>query len=413
MRQSRVVGMISVFVMALMGSQTAAFAEKNEPLHIIVSLKDQHLRVYQGTQEIAQSNISSGKRGNETPTGIFSVLQKNRHHRSNIYSNAPMPFMQRLTWSGIALHASNNVPDHPASHGCVRLPHEFARELFRMKTRGAHVIIEENAVTPQLISHDKLFQPKVTWKQNSEYDPWVNAHIEKSNTGFITAKSQEPVRVHITRRTHKEDLFEVQRLLNKLGFDAGTVDGYMGPVTWNAITEFQKAQGNKPNGKIDGQLLKSLYKKANEEKPANGRLLVRQGQLPIYEAQVTITNPELPLGSHLVSATGFDKSNQKTDWLHVSLEDRVHRRINLQKALEIEQTTSRRSVSEALDRVTMSAKVKSQVSRLLTSGSSITISDNGLSIETGAKATDFIVLTKPEHTTKFAEQVDPSSTISN
>ena len=97
----------------------------------------------------------------------------------------------------------------------------------------------------------------------------------------------------------------------------------------------------------------------------------------------------------------------------MSLEDRVHRRINLQKALEIEQTTSRRSVSEALDRVTMSTKVKSQVSRLLTPGSSITISDNGLSIETGAKATDFIVLTKPEHTTKFAEQVDPSSTISN
>ena len=150
-----------------------------------------------------------------------------------------------------------------------------------------------------------------------------------------------------------------------------------------------------------------------KKKPSNGRLLVRQGQLPIYEAQVTITNPELPLGSHLVSTTGFDKNNQKTNWLHVSLEDRVHRRINLQEDAEIEQTTARRALSDALDRIEISAKVKSQVSRLLTPGSSVTISDNGLSIETGAKATDFIVLTKPEHTTKFAEQVDSSSTISN
>ena len=413
MRRLRVAGIASVFGISLLGFHSTALAENKEPLHIIVSLNEQHLRVYRGTEEITQSNISSGKLGNETPTGIFSVLQKNRHHRSNIYSNAPMPFMQRLTWSGIALHASNNVPDHPASHGCVRLPHEFARELFAMKTRGAHVIIEENAVTPQLISHGKLFQPAITWEQKSEYDPWVNEHIETSNSGFINAKTQEPVRVHITRRTHKEDLFEVQRLLNKLGFDAGTVDGYMGPITWNAITEFQKSQGNKPNGKIDGQLLKSLYEGANEEKPSNGRLLVRQGQLPIYEAQVTITNPELPLGSHLVSTTGFDKNNQKTNWLHVSLEDRVHRRINLQEDAEIEQTTARRALSDALDRIEISAKVKSQVSRLLTPGSSVTISDNGLSIETGAKATDFIVLTKPEHTTKFAEQVDSSSTISN
>ena len=148
-----------------------------------------------------------------------------------------------------------------------------------MKTRGAHVIIEENAVTPQLISHGKLFQPAITWEQKSEYDPWVNEHIETSNSGFINAKTQEPVRVHITRRTHKEDLFEVQRLLNKLGFDAGTVDGYMGPITWNAITEFQKSQGNKPNGKIDGQLLKSLYEGANEEKTLKRQIVGTPGSI--------------------------------------------------------------------------------------------------------------------------------------
>ncbi|MEM9277394.1 MAG: L,D-transpeptidase family protein [Pseudomonadota bacterium] len=373
-----------------------AFAAQDDPLHIIVSLADQNLKVFRGEELVTQSNISSGKKGHDTPTGIFSVLQKNRHHRSNIYSNAPMPFMQRLTWSGIALHASNSVPDHPASHGCVRMPHSFASELFRMRTRGAHVIIEQEPQAPVRIEHGFLFQPAKTWQASKDYDVWVNTHITNENDGLIAPNEQYASRVLITRRTHKEDIFDTQDLLNELGFDSGDVDGIMGPATWAAIVRFQKANDLEPNGTIDNSLLEALYKKARKIRPANGRVLVRQHHKTIYEAEVSISSPEQPLGSHLLTVTRFDAENSKTDWLHLSLNDRVHRQINLRTGGAIDPTSARQSISDTLARIEMSADVHTQISKLLTPGSSIAISDNGLSIETGAKGTDFIVLTKPE-----------------
>ncbi len=161
-RMRTISSFVSSILMAV-GLSSMAVAAENDPLHVVVSLQDQYLKVYRGRELVTQSNISSGKAGNDTPTGVFSVLQKNRHHRSNIYSNAPMPFMQRLTWSGIALHASNHVPDHPASHGCIRLPHKFAGELFRLDTRGMHVVIEKNPQIPHSI--DRRFRSEVHHRQ--------------------------------------------------------------------------------------------------------------------------------------------------------------------------------------------------------------------------------------------------------
>jgi hypothetical protein len=90
------------------------------------------------------SPVSTGKRGKRTPTGVFAILQKKRFHRSNLYSNAPMPFMQRLTWSGIAIHAGH-LPGYPASHGCIRIPSAFASELFKITDMAATgvIIVEE------------------------------------------------------------------------------------------------------------------------------------------------------------------------------------------------------------------------------------------------------------------------------
>ena len=87
---------------------------------------EQTLTVYDGDQVIATSKVSTGKAGHTTPSGVFSILEKRKYHESNLYSNAPMPWMQRITWSGVALHESNSVPNYPASHGCVpaRVPNE-------------------------------------------------------------------------------------------------------------------------------------------------------------------------------------------------------------------------------------------------------------------------------------------------
>jgi hypothetical protein len=96
--------------------------------------------VYRNGVRVAVSTISSGKPGHSTPTGVFTILQKNKDHRSSTYNSAPMPYMQRLTWKGVALHAGN-LPGYPASHGCVRLPLEFARLLFDNMPMGGTVVI--------------------------------------------------------------------------------------------------------------------------------------------------------------------------------------------------------------------------------------------------------------------------------
>ncbi|MCJ9754275.1 L,D-transpeptidase family protein, partial [Neorhizobium sp. BETTINA12A] len=138
----------------------AAFAEGARTLQIIVSKDKQSLVVYDGETVVATSKVSTGKEGHSTPSGIFSILEKQKYHESNLYSNAPMPWMQRLTWSGVALHESNSVPNYPASHGCVRMPGAFARSLYQITERGAHVIITDAPVVPQLIENANLFLPR-------------------------------------------------------------------------------------------------------------------------------------------------------------------------------------------------------------------------------------------------------------
>ncbi|WP_455854456.1 L,D-transpeptidase family protein [Ensifer canadensis] len=149
---------LTASVVVFLFSPAAGFAGSNAPLQIIVSKNQQSLVVYDGDAVIATSAVSTGKAGHSTPTGIFSILEKRRHHKSNIYSNAPMPVMQRLTWSGIALHGSNHVPAYPASHGCVRLPSKFAASLFKMTSRGVHVLITDRQVSPTEVSSAVLFQ---------------------------------------------------------------------------------------------------------------------------------------------------------------------------------------------------------------------------------------------------------------
>jgi hypothetical protein len=109
-------------------------------IRILVSIPQQKAWVFKDAALVATSPVSTGKRGHETPTGTFRILQKAVHHRSNIYSNAPMPFMQRLTRSGVALHAGH-LPGYPASHGCIRLPWGFAKRLYGLTGGGTRVTV--------------------------------------------------------------------------------------------------------------------------------------------------------------------------------------------------------------------------------------------------------------------------------
>src|SRR6266403_2949818 len=129
------------------------------PLQIIISIADQRVSLYDDGALIARSSVSTGTLHHPTPLGVFSVIGKQRWHRSNLYSAAPMPYMQRITWSGIALHAGV-VPGHPASHGCIRLKNDFAIRLWHLTKRGTRVIIAHDDVQPVEITNPHLFQPK-------------------------------------------------------------------------------------------------------------------------------------------------------------------------------------------------------------------------------------------------------------
>ena len=129
-----------------------------EPMILVVSLGSQKVDVYRGMTLITSSNVSTGTPAHATKAGVFSILEKQRIHHSNIYSGAPMPWMNRITWSGTALHAGV-VPGYPASHGCIRLPFSFAPKLFQITTKGDNVIVARDRLAPQLIEHPVLFQP--------------------------------------------------------------------------------------------------------------------------------------------------------------------------------------------------------------------------------------------------------------
>ncbi|HEX9931337.1 MAG TPA: L,D-transpeptidase family protein [Allosphingosinicella sp.] len=109
-------------------------------VRVLVSIAAQRAWVFRGSELVATTPVSTGKRGHPTPTGTFPILQKRVEHYSNIYDNAPMPYMQRLTHYGIALHGGR-VPGYPASHGCIRLPHAFARRLYNLTDHGTRVTI--------------------------------------------------------------------------------------------------------------------------------------------------------------------------------------------------------------------------------------------------------------------------------
>src|SRR5215468_2158038 len=128
------------------------------PIMAIVALSEQHVTIYDSEGKILRAPVSTGQAGYETPAGIYSVLEKNREHYSNLYDDASMPFMQRITWSGIALHAGQ-LPGHPASHGCIRLPGGFAEHLFGITKLGLRVVIVRDDMRPIGFAHAALFKP--------------------------------------------------------------------------------------------------------------------------------------------------------------------------------------------------------------------------------------------------------------
>jgi hypothetical protein len=378
-------------------------AVANDPLKLIVSLSQQTIKVYRGNKLIDTSRVSTGQPGYDTPAGIFTILEKRRWHRSNIYSDAPMPFMQRLTWSGIALH-QGHVPRYPASHGCIRLPQNFAHRLFSLTKRGVQVIVARNDAAPVEIFHDVLPQPIPLPSLDL---PWPNGELisEASADGAPEAvfpvamspslmlaeteaefeqlrlyakRSSAPLHMLVTRRTGRVQLKDVQRLLAKLGYEPGKIDGYMGPQTATAIQAFQRGQGLRPDGFADDELTTALYRAAGEEEPAEGHLYVRQNFRPLFDMPVRIVKPLAPLGTHVYTAMGFGPDSRRARWLAISLSGYLQDSTGIESRL-------------ALERIVIPKEARQRIRHLLTPGSSLIVSDGGLGRE-DIRGTNFVVL---------------------
>jgi hypothetical protein len=156
------------------------------PVVIVVSLPDQALSAYRNGSRIAYSTISSGAKGRSTPPGVFTILEKEVTHFSSKYHHAPMPFMQRLTWEGVALHGGD-LPGYPASHGCIRLPREFAKKLYSLTVRGTTVIVlDEKSTRPGFTAQPGLL---LTVGEDDSIPPIPTEFAwnpQRSNEGPIT-----------------------------------------------------------------------------------------------------------------------------------------------------------------------------------------------------------------------------------
>jgi len=167
------------------------------PVLIYVDLSAQRATVYRNGIRIGVSTISSGMKGHETPTGVFTILQKHIDHKSNIYNNAPMPYMQRLTWGGVALHAGK-LPGYPQSHGCIRLPYNFSRELYKATGLGGTIVVEGNAADKITTTRATLVAPMDTKGKQVATEPlatgefrWQPELSPKGPLSIVISKSDQ------------------------------------------------------------------------------------------------------------------------------------------------------------------------------------------------------------------------------
>jgi hypothetical protein len=328
----------------------------NGPLQIIISIADQRISVYDNDALIARSSVSTGVPGHPTPLGVFSVISKQRWHRSNIYSGAPMPYMQRITWSGIALHAGV-LPGHPASHGCIRLRNDFAIRLWRLTRRGVRVIIAPDDIRPVETAHPHLF---VSEPKAASGTPESRAAIDAGNDITAAAATRGPITSNAEAQTTNLQ-------------DPSSVAAAIAP---------QKVV---PISVLVSRRLSKLF--------------VRQGFAPLFDVPVKIQNPEQPLGTHVFTAMKFQNEGAALRWNVVSMPEKSPPTPSKRRARgkQIVETTTPVSspdkANAALDRIEIPQDVVERISELLTPGSSLIVSDYAISGETG-EDTDFIVVTQ-------------------
>ncbi|MBR0705945.1 L,D-transpeptidase [Bradyrhizobium liaoningense] len=173
-------------------AEKEAGAKPQGPLVIVVSIDRQKVTIYDSKGVFAESPVSTGMKGHSTPMGVFSVIQKHKFHHSNIYSGAPMPYMQRITWSGVAMHAGV-LPGYPASHGCIRMPMAFAVKMWNWTKMGARVIVAPGEMTPHSFQHPLLASVRVPPQPAASLEPQTNVGDKADKGAAAKVTDAKPV----------------------------------------------------------------------------------------------------------------------------------------------------------------------------------------------------------------------------
>jgi hypothetical protein len=450
------------------------FRRGDGPLLAVVALDAQRITVYdQNGRMMQQSPVSTGTTGYETPVGIFSVVQKKADHNSNLYEDGNMPFMQRITWTGIALHAGV-LPGRPASHGCVRMPMDFAQRLFDLTDVGMRLIIVRNDIALANFDHPQLFKSSSSTAAAGSPDQLRTlksiAASKASDAEAAGRKATEARRV-ATRKSAdaasatkalqaaeasqaraEAQLKDAEKALEAINTAAtpSTPEAVKRAETAKEKAAARLAETNTKLGaaksqardKIDAATAAEDGAKAAEDtrdvaqdaasearrktlpisvfvSRKTQRFYVRQGYVPMFEGPITIRDPDKSIGSYVFTA--FDNTDARVRWGVVSMYADGNSKVAAEPVAARSSSRkgeARRSIDAApadvagakaaLDRIAIPHEALRRISDVALPGSSLIVSDEGLSIETG-KDTDFVVVMsgEPQGALKVRQREQP------
>ncbi|WP_295557224.1 L,D-transpeptidase [uncultured Hyphomicrobium sp.] len=402
------------------GEETAA-RDAGEPLMAIVSIKSQQVTFYDAEGWILKAPVSTGTKGRETPAGVFAILQKNIDHRSNLYDDAHMPHMQRLTWNGIAMHGGP-LPGYAASHGCVRMPYGFAAKLFDTTSIGMRVIISPDDSTPVAFSHPALLVPnaeavaaaparaeslaleaeeaakavgetkklaktasreaassKSTLRKAEGQKASADAALAAAEKALAKAKSDEAkARAEEQRLKAAAKATEAATKLEtikaevqpKIDAAANATEAAKAAETKKADTAKAASEAKlalEPVSIYISRATQKLYVRRNTRKPwpDGGEVFDATIEVP-----VAIRDPDLPIGTHVFTAMASDGAGLR--WSAVSID-------------------AGDNAKNALDRISIPSDVLDRIAPTALPRSSIIVSDEPLSKETNYR-TEFVAV---------------------
>ena len=402
--------------------EATAPRDAGEPLMAIVSIKSQQVTFYDAEGWILRAPVSTGTEGRETPAGVFAIVERKPDHRSNMYDDAWMPHLQRITWNGIALHGGP-LPGYAASHGCVRMPFGFAEKLFDKTRIGMRVIISPNDAAPVEFSHPALFVPKAEAiaAASARAEPLAReaaeaarAAEEAKRTAATTARETASLtsslrKLELLKRSADSEFASADKTLAATKTDQAKARAEdrkqkAAAKATEAVTRLDTAKADAKSKLDAAAAAKDAAKAAEARKAASAKaaseaklalepvsIYISRATQKLYvrrnthkpapdgggevfdssiEVPVTIRNPDRPIGTHVFTAVARNDTGLR--WTAVTIDDA-------------------NNAKDALDRITIPQDVLNRIAPTALPRSSIIISDEPLSAETNYR-TEFVAV---------------------